>query len=610
MKKELDYSETISGLVSMRSDIFRAVKLVFTYTPYWTIAGIILVIILGLLPLATLYVMKLLVDTVTLGVASPDRSIIAGNLTVLIIAAVALAVFTSVFSALSSYASEVQSLVMTDRISTMIQSHSIALDLAYYENPAYYNTLHRAQAEGPSRPSMIVSNLVQVGQSSISIAAVGALIVSFNPLVGIILVLSTIPAALVRVWFSKKNFNLRQRQTEAERKRWYYHWILTDLRFAKEVRLYRLGSFFREKHSKIQDELRTARLALSRSRAGWGIAAQGFVTVAVFGSFAVIAFMTIEGKITPGDMVMYYMGFQMCIGYVQNIFGGINSLYENQLFLKNLFTFFDLRPRLKAPENPVPLPAQIRKEIRMEGVTFTYAGREKPVLEDVSLTLHKGEVIALVGENGAGKSTLIKLFCRLYEPDRGRITVDGKDLSSVDPEEWQNRISILFQDYVRYFLTAKENIGIADVSRLENAARVKHAALQADADGVIQKLPGGYETVLGTFFEGGKELSIGEWQKVALARAFFRDAEIVILDEPASSLDALAEADIFGKFKTIIGERSAILISHRFSTVLMADHIYVLEQGRIVEHGSHADLMALNGRYARMFHAQADPYCR
>jgi len=604
------YIAFVRDFLSMRSDIARAVRLVFTSTPGWTTAGILLVVILGLLPLATLFIMKLLVDTVTSGILAPDRSLVSGRLLLLILAAAGIALFTALCNALSSYANEVQSLVMADRVSAQIQSHSIALDLAYYENPAYQDTLHRAQAEGPVRPAQIVHDLVQIGQNSISIAAVGALIVSFSPLVGIFLVGSAVPAAVFRVWHSKKLYTLQQRQTEAERRSWYYHLMLTDADHAKEVRLYRLGPFLGERYRHIREELRNAHLALSRSRAGWDLAAQGFMTIAIFGSFAVIAFMALEGTITPGDMVMYFMGFQMCIGYTQNIFGGVNSLYEDQLFLRNLFAFFDLRSRLAAPDHPVPLPVPIRGEVRLEGITFTYAGKKTPALEDISLTLHKGEVIALVGENGAGKSTLIKLFCGLYEPDRGKITVDGQDLATADPEDWQKRIGVLFQDYVHYHLTARENIGLADVDRMPNFGGVERAAKQADADGAIRKLPEGYQTTLGRYFDGGQELSTGEWQKVALARAFFRDAEIVILDEPASSLDALAEAEIFGKFKTIMDGRSAILISHRFSTVMMADHIYVMDRGRIVEHGSHRELIALKGRYGTMFHAQADPYCR
>jgi ATP-binding cassette subfamily B protein len=592
----------------MKSDIRRAIQLVFTNTPGWTAVTILLIVILGLLPLAGLYIMKLLVDTVTVGITTPDKAEVAGLLVPLLVAAAAISIITVMCRSVSSYATEVQSLIMTDVVTDQIQAHSIQLDLAYYENPDYFNDLHRAQMEGPSRPAKVVNDIVQIGQSGISLVAVGALVIAFSPIAGLVLLCAAIPAAIFKVWFSRRLYELRNTQTEAERKTRYYHWMISEASYAKEIRLFGLGPLFRQRYRTLQEELRYARLALSRSKAIWDIFAQGFVAVAVFGSFAVIAFMAIDGKLTLGDMVMYFMGFQMCIGYIQSIFGSMNGLYEDQLFLKNLFSFLDLKPKVPVPDVPLPLPEKFRHEVRVENVTFTYPGDEKPALQNVSLVLHPGEVIALVGSNGAGKSTLIKLLCRLYTPESGSILVDGTDLSLVDPDVWYRHITVLFQDYVRYHLTARENIWLANVGQPEDDPGIVEAAEKADADAVIRKLPGGYGTTLGRSFSGGHELSTGEWQKIAIARAFFRDAEIVILDEPASSLDAIAEMEIFTKFREIIKGRSAVLISHRFSTVLMADRIYVLEGGQIIEQGCHTELMAQNGRYATMFHAQADAY--
>jgi len=302
------------------------------------------------------------------------------------------------------------------------------------------------------------------------------------------------------------------------------------------------------------------------------------------------------------------MGFQLCIGYTQSIFSGMNSLYEDQLFLRNFFTFLDMKPQIATPENPLPVPSPVKQEIRFEDVTFTYPDAASPALSNVNLTLHKGEIIALVGDNGAGKSTFTKLLCRLYDPVQGTITVDGLDLKKTDPEEWRRHITVLFQDFVRYNLSVQENIWMGDTSLPPDTPRVEDAARQAAADTVIRRLPDAYSSRLGKLFSGGQELSSGEWQKIALARAFFRNAEIVILDEPASSLDALAEAEIFHRFRELVKGRTAVLISHRFSTVLLADHIYVLDQGKIIEHGTHTELMAKNGHYAEMFRAQADPY--
>ena len=593
----------------MKSDIRRAVQLVFVHTPVWTATTIFLIVLLGLLPLAGLYIMKLLVDAVTVGIIAPDKVDVISQLIPLLVAAAAISIIAVMCKSVSSYATEVQSLIMTDVVTDQIQAHSIQLDLAYYENPDYFNDLHRAQMEGPSRPAKVVNDMVQIGQSGISLVAIGALVIAFSPIAGLVLVCAAIPAVIFKVWYSRRLYALRNRQTEAERKTRYYHWMISDAYHAKEVRLFGLGPLFRERYRALQEELRYARLSLSRSKAFWDIVAQGFIAVAVFGSFAVIAFMAIDGNLTLGDMVMYFMGFQLCIGYIQSIFGSMNSLYEDQLFLKNLFLFLDLKPQVPVPEVPIPLPETFRHEVRVDNVTFTYPGDEKPSLQHVSFVLHPGEVIAFVGSNGAGKSTLIKLLCRLYTPESGSIFVNGIDLSFVDPEDWYRHITVLFQDYVRYHLTARENIWLANVREPVDDPGIVDAAVKAGADAVIRDLPGDYGTALGRNFSGGHELSTGEWQKIALARAFFRDAEIVILDEPASSLDAIAEKEIFTKFREIIRGRSAVLISHRFSTVLMADCIYVLEGGQIIEQGSHTELMAQNGRYSTMFHAQADAYC-
>ena len=593
---------------SMRVNIPRAVRLVFEYAPGWTGANILLVVILGLLPLAVLWVMKLLVDTVTSGITHPGTVPPTDQLIPIILLAVAIALATSCCRAISSYVTEVQSIILTDRISDLIHAHSVELDLAYYENPAYHDSLHRAQNDGPSRPAKVVSDIVQIGQSCISIGAVGTLILTFSPLAGLVLIGAAIPASVLKVWYSQQTYSLQLKQTEMERKSMYFHHILTSSYYAKEIRLFNTGTFFRQHYSRLRNAVRHARLALSRSRAIWDVVSQGFITVAIFGAFAVIAFKTLGGQITLGDMVMYFMGFQLCLGYIQSIFSGMNAIYEDQLFLKNLFQFLDLKPAIAVPENPVPIPTPLKNEIRIEDLTFTYPGSERPVLSGVTLNLRKGEVIALVGENGAGKSTLIKLLCRLYAPDAGRIMADGVDLALADPDDWRHRISVIFQDYVRYHVPVGENIRIADISRTAGLADIEEAARRSGAHGMIMNLPERYDTMLGHYFTGGQEISTGEWQKIALARAFFRDAEIVILDEPSSSLDALAEKEMFLKFREILHGRSAILISHRFSTVLMADHIYVLENGTIAEDGNHSDLMMKNGKYAEMFHAQADPF--
>jgi ATP-binding cassette, subfamily B, bacterial len=588
--------------------VTRAIRLVFDHTPVLTILTAFLTIVQGLLPLAALYIMKLIVDAVTAGIASPDKTAVYPNVLLLLVAAIAIAMLVAICRALSSYITEVQSIVLTDIISDMIQAHSISLDLAYYENPAYHDNLQRAQAEGPARPPKIVNDIVQIGQSSISICAVGGFILTFSPLVGLVLIGAALPAAVVRNKYSRKMYDLRIRQTESERMSWYYHIMMIGLDHAREIRQFNLGPLFRDRYRSLRISIRTAQLAISRSRLIWETLTQGIITLAVFGSFAVIAMMAVTGTISLGDLVMFYMGFQMCIGYIQTIFSNLNALYEDQLFLRNFFAFLDLEPRIRAPEHPVPVPSPIKNAIRFENVSFSYPGTDRDVVANINLTLHKGEIIAFVGENGAGKSTLIKLLCRLYDPARGKITVDGVDLKNTDPDDWRRHTTVLFQDYVRYHFTVRENIWMGNTSLPLDSPHIKDAARMAAADPVIARLPSAYETPLGKHFTRGQELSSGEWQKIALARAFFRDAELVILDEPASSLDALAEAEIFNRFRELVSGRTAVIISHRFSTVLLADHIYVIDRGKIVEDGSHAGLMAQNGRYAEMFRVQADPY--
>lgn len=591
---------------SLRLD--RALRLVWNSAPGWTLVNLVLLVAQGLLPLVALYLMKRIVDGVTIGISAADKSAAIQQLGIWVLLAVFVAVITAFSRSLAELASEAQSQLVTDHVSDLIHAQSITIDLEYYENSSNYDTLHRAQQEATYRPTRIVNGLTQIGQNGISILGIAGLLLVFNPLLALVLFVAALPAALVRLFYTRRFYSFEQEQTKKERRAWYYHWLMTNSGHAKEVRLFNLGSLFKDRYLNLRQMLREGRLAITRRRTFADFLVQAFAAMAVFGTLGYAAFLTIQGAITVGDLVAIFMSFQIGLSAMQTIMRGLAGLYEDNLFLTNFYQFLDLKPTIKSPSNPVPIPAQINQGVIFHNVSFAYPNSTRSVLEDIDLSLSPGEVIALVGQNGSGKTTLVKLLCQLYNPTRGRITLDGIDLRQMDPVQWRRQIGVLFQDYAQYQLSAWENIWLGDVEDDPDIDQIIQAAKIAGADPLIKHLSKGYDTHLGHWFEDGTELSTGEWQKIALARAFMRDARIIILDEPTSSLDPLAEAELFRHFHNLIQDRSAILISHRFSTVHMADCIYVVDNGRIVERGSHQELLHLNGSYAQLYLAQAEHY--
>jgi ATP-binding cassette subfamily B protein len=591
---------------SLRLD--RALRLVWKSAPGWTFVNLVLVILQGLLPLAALYLMKRIVDAVTIGVSAADKPAAFQDLAIWIILALLVAVLTALSRSLAELASEAQSQLVTDHVSDLIHAQSITIDLEYYENSNYYDTLHRAQQEATYRPTRIVNGLTQIGQNGISILGIVGLLLAFNPLLALVLILAALPAALVRLFYTRRLYSFEQEQTKQERKAWYYHWLMTNSGHAKEVRSLDTGSLFKERYADLRRFLREGRLAITRRRSLADFLVQIFASIAIFGTLGYAAYLTIQGVISVGDLVAIFMSFQIGLSAMQAILRGLAGLYEDNLFLTNFYQFLDLKPTIKTPVNPTPIPAHIHQGIQFSAVSFSYPNSTSAVLEDVDLSLSPGEVIALVGQNGSGKTTLVKLLCQLYHPIRGKITLDGIDLRQVDPVQWRRQISVLFQDYAHYQLRARENIWLGDVGADPDSEQITQSAIITGADPVINQLPHGYETHLGHWFEDGTELSTGEWQKIALARAFMRDARLIVLDEPTSSLDPLAEAELFQQFRKLLEDRCAVLISHRFSTVHMADCIYVMDKGKIVEQGSHQELLQLDGTYAQLYLAQAGHY--
>jgi ATP-binding cassette subfamily B protein len=509
---------------------------------------------------------------------------------------------------LSALVAEVQSLRLGDRVHDVLQAKSVEVDLQYYESTEYHDTLHRAQEEAPYRPNRIVSGLAQVIQNGLSLIAIAGLLVSFHWILAVVLLAAAAPGILVKVQFSRRLYAWTLRQTPAVRKSRYINTLLTGVQTAKEIRLFDLGPVLMERFRALRTLVRNEKLSIVRRRSVLEFLAQAVAMSAVFGAFAFIAFRALVGEITIGDMVMYFAAYQRGQDFFRDALGGMAGLYEDNMFLTDLNRFLELEPTVAEPASPKPVPRPMRQGIVVDGVSFRYPGSARPVLTDVSMDIRPGEHVALVGENGSGKTTLVKLLCRLYDPTSGVIRIDGIDVRQFTTRELRREIGIIFQDFVRYHLSVRDNIWFGNIEVPPDSHAIREAAVRTGADIVADRLPKGLDTILGKEFEAGSELSLGEWQKVAIARAFLRETQIIVLDEPTASLDARSEAQVFERFHELARGRTAILISHRLSTVKMADRIFVLDRGRIVESGPHDLLMSRGGTYAQLFELQAKHY--
>ena len=589
----------------------RPLALVWESAPAWTVAGLILMVFQALLPLAVLYLLKLTIDAITAGIVAPDKMAALREVMLLVALTGLASLLIATLRAVAGIVEEHKGQLVTDHVTDIIHRQSAAVDLAYYEDSRYHDTFYRAQREAASRPSRIVHGLTQLIQNSISLVALAGLLLYLHWTIALVLFAAATPGIVVKVRHSRRLYRWYTRRTETERRAYDYHRMLTDIFHARELRLFNLGDLFRQRYKDLRTVLRGERLVLAKKRSRADLLAQAVMIVSLFGMVAFIAWQTLQGRMTLGDMVMYQQAFQRSQTALQGIMGGLAGLYEDNLFLNHFYGFLDLKPKIATPPPGKALtpPRPMHRGIVFEDVIFQYPGAQKAVLKGINLHITPGEVVALVGDNGAGKTTMAKLLCRLYDPDDGNIAIDGIDYRMIDAQELRREITMIFQDYMQYPLSARENIWIGDVALDPGDARVELAARQAGADSLIRCLSNGYETILGKRFREGAEISIGEWQKIALSRAFLRDAQLIILDEPTSAMSARAEYELFQSFRDLLNGRSALLISHRFSTVRMADKICVMEEGKIVEEGSHDALLGRpEGRYALMYNMQAHSY--
>jgi ATP-binding cassette subfamily B protein len=588
--------------------LFPALGLIWQSGPGWTMARVILLIIQSILPLLSLYLIKLVVDTIAASLTTADKGTAFYHVAFLIVLAGVVTLVTTLCNSLAELINTAQSQRVTDYMQDTLHAKSIEVDLECYENAQYYDTLRRAQQEAPFRPTQILNHLAQVGQQGVSLLAMTGLLLSFHWGVAGILFVAAIPSVLVQVKYVDVLYSWQRKRTPMIRQAEYLSWLLSLDIFAKEIRLFNLGTLFRQRYRCLRQQIYEERLAVATRRFVAHSGAYAFAGMLIFAAYVYIVHQTIQGNLRLGDLVLYHQALQYGQNALRGLLAGLSGLYEDNQFLHNLYEFLALKPTVIAPQYPQPVPRSLKAGIVFDHVSFQYATTTRQALTDISFTIHPGETVALVGENGSGKTTLIKLLCRLYDPTAGRITIDGIDLRHFDTLPLRRQISVIFQDYAKYHLSAQENIWLGNIDLPPVQEHITRAAYQSGADKVITRLPQGYETLLGKLFAQGEELSIGEWQKVALARAFLREAQILVLDEPTSALDAEAEYEVFKKFRQLTAGRTAILISHRLSTVRLTDRIYVLEDGSLSESGTHDELMCRGGTYARLFATQAQYY--
>lgn len=585
-----------------------ALSFVWQSSPSLAVGSIVVRVIQGLLPLAVLYLTKLLIDAVTEGLKVPSQDASLTPITTILAGLAVAAVIGAMLTVVSSLISRIHAQVVTDHMHALLQAKSVEVDLEYYENARYQDTLHRAQQEAPYRPTSILNSLLQFGQDGISLLAMAGILWWLHWAVIPVLALTAIPYFFVRLQQSNRLFAWERERTPLERKAWYVNMLLTQAAAAKEVRLFDLGPRLREWFREARTVLRRERIALERRWALAGLAAQIVGVAGVFGVYSFVAVRTFQGLLTVGDLVMFFQAIQRASGFLEGLGWSVSNLYESNLFLTTLHEFLAIRSKLPEAVRPRPFPSSLGQGIAFEQVSFQYPHEERVAVRDFTFTIKPGEHVAFVGANGAGKTTLVKLLCRLYDPTSGRITIDGVDLRDYAIADVRKAVSGIFQDFVKFQFSAKDNISLGANASEIALPMIVQAARQAGAHEAIERLPKGYESLLGKLFDGGHELSIGEWQKVALARAVLRNSQILILDEPTSAMDAKAEAELFARFHELAQGRTAILISHRLSTVKMADRIFVVDRGQIVEQGTHDDLMSHQGLYASLFLTQAQHY--
>ncbi len=613
MKEQSSETAPRGTLITRFFSVFKysrvAVQIVWTTSAALTITMAVATLLAGLLPAAIAWVGQLIVDAVIAAIQSEGVARTAARDDVLryVLYEAGLVVLMTGVQRINTVCQSILRVLLGNQVNVMILDKALTLELANFEDSEYYDKLVRARREASSRPLSLVTRTFDLVRDSISLVSYGFLLFQFSPYAVLLLGLAGVPAFLAEAKFSGEAFRNQRRRSAERRMQIYLEMVLTREDGVKEVKLLQLGRLFLDRYVAIFRNIYKEDRNLVLRRGFWGYVLGLIASAAFYFSYGWVAFAAVATTITIGQMTMYIAVFRQGQAAVTSCLISVNGMYEDNLYLSNLTEYLDHKvPELSGDKLVGPLPDD---GIRFEKVTFFYPGSATPALDDLNLHIGAGESLAIVGENGSGKTTLIKLLTRLYTPTSGRILLEGLDLREWHIGTLRQKIGVIFQDFARYQLPVGENIGVGDVDNLQNREQVETAAVQGLAAEFIGQLPEGFDTQLGTWFKGGKELSGGQWQKIALARAFMRNkADVLILDEPTAAIDAKAEAEIFAHFRDLTANRISIIISHRFSTVRIADHIIVLEKGRIHEEGSHAELLLRDGQYAKLFRLQAQGY--